>query len=95
MEWLTLNPLICVGWLIIGAIAGTLARSIMKSTDAPLIQDIILGLAGSFIGGFVAGLIGLGPGGAGGVERVVINLIIAVVGAIILIAISRALLRRG
>lgn len=95
MEWLTLNPLICVGWLIIGAVAGAIARSLLKSTDAPLIQDIILGLAGSVIGGFVAGLLGMGPGGAGGVERVIINLVIAVVGAVILLAISRAVLRRG
>lgn len=95
MEWLTLNPLICVGWLIIGAIAGALARSILKGSDAPLIQDILLGLAGSVIGGFVAGLLGMGPGGTGGIERVLINLVIAVVGAVILLWISRVILRRG
>ncbi len=95
MEWLTLNPLICVGWLVVGALAGMVARSIMKSTDAPLIQDILLGLAGSVIGGFVAGLLGMGPGGAGGVERVLINLVISVVGAVILLFIGKTILRRG
>jgi uncharacterized membrane protein YeaQ/YmgE (transglycosylase-associated protein family) len=94
MEWLTLNPLICVGWLVVGAVAGMIARSMMKSTGAPLIQDIILGLAGSVIGGFVAGLLGMGPGGTGGIERVIINLVISVVGAVIILFIGKNVLRR-
>jgi uncharacterized membrane protein YeaQ/YmgE (transglycosylase-associated protein family) len=89
VEWLTLNPIICIGWLIVGAIAGILARSIMKSANAPLIWDIVLGLAGAFIGGFLAGLIGFGPGATGGLERVIINLIIATVGAIVIIFVGR------
>ncbi len=88
MEFLTLNPIICVGWIIVGAIAGTLARQIMKSSDAPLINDIILGLIGSVVGGFIAGLLGIARPD-GGLDRVIINLIISVVGAIVVIYIGR------
>lgn len=92
MEFLTLNPIICVGWLIVGAIAGALARQVMGSSNAPLINDIVLGLIGSVIGGFVAGLVGLAPSAASsGIERVIVNLVIAVVGAVIVIVIGRAL----
>ena len=91
MEWLTLNPIICVGWLIVGAIAGGLARQLTGSKDAPLINDIILGLIGSAVGGFVAGFVGIGPGGTGGIERVILNLIISVVGAAIIIVVGRAI----
>ncbi len=88
MEFLTLNPIICVGWIIVGAIAGALARQIMRSTDAPLINDIVLGLVGSIVGGFLAGLLGIGRPD-GGIERVIINLVISVIGAVIVIYIGR------
>ncbi len=88
MEFLTLNPIICVGWIIVGAIAGALARQIMGSKDAPFINDVILGLIGSIVGGFVAGLIGIARPD-GGLERVIVNLLISVVGAIIVIYLGR------
>ncbi len=87
-------PFICIGWIIVGAIAGALARSIMRSQDKPLLSDIILGIAGAIIGGLLAGLLGMGPGpNTAGLELVLINLVIATVGAIVLIALRRALFR--
>ncbi|NJO83305.1 MAG: GlsB/YeaQ/YmgE family stress response membrane protein [Blastochloris sp.] len=66
----------------------------MRSGDAPLISDLILGVLGAIIGGFIASLLGVGPrAGESGLELVLINLVIATVGAIILIAIRRALVR--
>jgi uncharacterized membrane protein YeaQ/YmgE (transglycosylase-associated protein family) len=97
MEWLTLNPILCVGWIIVGALAGAVARTIMRRQDAPFIQDIILGLAGSAIGGLVAGFLGLGPGATAdtaGIERLLINLVIAIIGAVILLFIGQAVLKR-
>jgi len=88
MEFLTLNPLICIGWIIVGAIAGTVARQIMGSKDQPFVNDVVLGLVGSIVGGFVAGLLGIARPD-GGLDRVIINLIISIVGAIILIYIGR------
>ena len=91
MEFLTLNPIICVGWLIVGAAAGALARQVTGSKDSPLINDIVLRLIGSVVGGFVGGLGSIGPGASTGIERVILNLVISIVGAAIIIVVGRAI----
>ena len=74
-----------IGWIIIGGIAGALAKLIMPGDDpGGIIVTILIGIAGAFIGGFLAGLIGLGGGGW------IWSIIIATIGAIILLAIYRA-----
>ena len=80
-------PFVCVGWLIVGAIAGALAHSVMKSS-APLIGDIILGLLGALVGGFLVGLLRLYRP-EGGLDGVIASLVVATIGAIILIAAGR------
>jgi uncharacterized membrane protein YeaQ/YmgE (transglycosylase-associated protein family) len=71
-------------WIIVGAIAGALAKLIMPGDDpGGFIITILLGIAGAIIGGFVAGLIGIGGGG------IIWSIIIATIGAIILLAIYR------
>ena len=74
-----------MAWIIIGAIAGALAKLIMPGDDPRgIIVTILIGIAGAFVGGFLAGLIGLGGGGW------IWSIIIATIGAIILLAIARA-----
>jgi uncharacterized membrane protein YeaQ/YmgE (transglycosylase-associated protein family) len=74
-----------IGWIIIGLIAGALAKLIMPGDDpGGFIITIILGIAGALVGGFLAGLIGIGGGG------IIWSIIIATIGAIILLAIYRA-----
>ena len=74
-----------IGWIIIGLIAGALAKLIMPGDDpGGIFITIILGIAGALVGGFLAGLIGIGGGGA------LWTIIIATIGAIILLAIYRA-----
>lgn len=88
------SPFICIGWIIVGAVAGSLARSIMKSPDMPFIADLILGIAGAFIGGILAAAVGMAPGvNEAGFELVLINLVIATIGAIVLIALRRLIIR--
>ena len=82
-------PFICIGWLIVGAIAGALAHSFMKSNQ-PLIVDIIVGLIGSVIGGFVIHLLRISRP-EGGLMGLLASLVIATVGAVILLAILRAI----
>jgi uncharacterized membrane protein YeaQ/YmgE (transglycosylase-associated protein family) len=87
-------PFICIGWIIVGAIAGALARSLTKSQDAPFFSDLLLGIAGAIVGGIIAGFIGIGPTAADrGLTLVLINLVIATVGAALLIGIRRAMMR--
>ena len=74
-----------IAWIIIGGIAGALAKLIMPGDDpGGIIVTILIGIAGAFVGGFLAGLIGLGGGGW------IWSIIIATIGAIILLAIYRA-----
>ncbi len=72
-------------WIIVGGIAGALAKLIMPGDDpGGFIITILLGIAGAIVGGFLAGLIGIGGGG------IIWSTIIATIGAIILLAIYRA-----
>jgi uncharacterized membrane protein YeaQ/YmgE (transglycosylase-associated protein family) len=77
-----------IGWLVIGAIAGLIAGMLMKGGGYGLVGDIVVGLIGALIGGLLASLLGFGglnandPFSWG-------SLIIAIVGAVILIAILR------
>lgn len=91
---LVASPFICIGWIIVGAIAGSLARSLTGSRDASFVSDLILGLIGAVIGGILAGFLGLGPSPtARGLELVIINLVIATIGAAVLIGLRRAFTR--
>jgi uncharacterized membrane protein YeaQ/YmgE (transglycosylase-associated protein family) len=72
-------------WIIVGLIAGALAKLVMPGDDpGGFIITIILGVAGAVVGGFLASLIGIGGGGF------IWTILIATIGAIILLAIYRA-----
>ncbi len=73
-------------WIILGAIAGVIAKWIMPGDDpGGFIVTILLGIAGALIGGFIASAIGLG-----GVEGLTIgSIIIAILGAILLLFLYR------
>ncbi len=83
-------PFACIGWLIIGFIAGALARRIMGSPDRPFIWDIILGIVGAWVGGFLASLFGFYRP-EGGLGATLVTIVIATIGAIVLIAIGNAI----
>lgn len=88
------SPFICIGWIIVGAIAGALARTITGSKDVPFIWDVVLGIIGAIVGGILAGFVGVGPSGTtSGIELVIVNLIIATIGAVILIGLRRLISR--
>ncbi|MFL6009552.1 MAG: GlsB/YeaQ/YmgE family stress response membrane protein [Rubrobacteraceae bacterium] len=74
-----------IGWIIIGLIAGALGKLIMPGDDpGGIIVTILLGIGGAVVGGFLAGLIGLGGGPLW-------TIVVATLGAIILLAIYRAI----
>jgi len=79
-------------WIIVGALAGWIASMVMK-TDAQMgaLANIVVGVIGAFLGGWVAGLLGFSvPAG----EFSFASILTAVVGAVILLAILKAV-RRG
>jgi len=80
-----------VGTLVIGAIAGWIAERVTQS-DQGLIKNIIVGIIGSYIGAFLANALGirLGELFAGWFWG---NLIVAAVGAIVLLVALKAIRR--
>lgn len=81
-----------LGWIIIGLIAGALAKLIMPGDDpGGIIVTILIGVAGAIVGGFLASSI---FGIASGVGNSIVTIIVATIGAIILLAIYRAIAGR-
>ena len=77
-------------WIIIGLIAGALGKLIMPGDDpGGIIVTILIGIAGAFVGGFVTqNLLGMGGGGF------IWTIIVATLGAIILLALYRLVANR-
>jgi uncharacterized membrane protein YeaQ/YmgE (transglycosylase-associated protein family) len=81
-----------IAWIIVGLVAGWLAGLIMKGSGYGLIGDLVLGLVGAVVGGWLVGLVlpAAEPTGLVG------SIIVATIGAIVLIFIARAVRgRRG
>ena len=47
-----------IAWLILGALSGWIANRLMKNSSSGLIDNIIIGIIGAFIGGFVFNFLG-------------------------------------
>lgn len=77
-----------LAWIVFGAIAGWVASIIMK-TSGGLMTDIVVGIIGAIIGGFVFNTFG----GTGVTGFNLYSLLVAIVGAIILLGIIKALRR--
>ena len=75
-------------WILAGLIAGWLTGKIMKGSGYGFFADILLGIAGGVVGGFIARHIGLDVGGS-----FIWSTLVAVGGAIILVALVRLIKR--
>jgi len=76
-------------WIIVGAIAGFLAGKVVTGRGLGLIWDIVVGILGAFLGGWLAGLAGIA------VTNILVEIVVAFVGAAILLFLSRLVTRRG
>ena len=78
-----------LGWIIVGALAGGLAKLIMPGRDpGGCIVTIVLGIAGALLAGFVGNALGWYTRGQAG------GFIAAVLGAIVILFIYRIIARR-
>ncbi|MCA1644857.1 MAG: GlsB/YeaQ/YmgE family stress response membrane protein [Chloroflexi bacterium] len=81
-----------VAWIVLGIIAGWLAGMLMKGGGYGLIGDLVLGILGAIVGGWLTGVL---------LHQDMVNgfnlesLIVAIIGAVVLIAISRLFSGRG
>jgi uncharacterized membrane protein YeaQ/YmgE (transglycosylase-associated protein family) len=76
-----------LAWIILGLIAGWLAGMVMRGGGYGILGDIVLGVLGALIGGWLTAVL-LGRDMVNGFNLE--SIIVSVVGAIVLIAISRA-----
>jgi uncharacterized membrane protein YeaQ/YmgE (transglycosylase-associated protein family) len=80
-----------ITWLIVGLIAGLLASFVIGGVGYGLLGDIVLGIVGAVLGGWLFGRLDISPpwGGLGGV------IFVAFVGAVVLLLVIRAVRPRG
>ena len=69
-------------FLVIGAAAGFIAGQMMRGSDFGLLTNILLGVAGAFVGGLLFGLLGISAGGLIG------SVITATAGAVLLLFVA-------
>ena len=83
-------------WIIVSGFAGFVASKIINKTGSGLFMDIVLGIVGGFVGGFIVNHIPAlgGLGGQGGMGGFVIEVIVAILGAMLVIFVWNMLFRR-
>ena len=82
---LNLDPGGIIAWLLVGLVAGWLAGSVMRGGGFGILGDIVVGLVGALIGGFVCGQFTSGWVGFVG------SIFVAFIGACLLIMLLRAI----
>jgi uncharacterized membrane protein YeaQ/YmgE (transglycosylase-associated protein family) len=80
-----------IGWIILGLISGFIASKLVNKTGSGLVMDVILGLVGAVVGGFIVRQFGFH--GATGLN--IPSLIVSVIGAVIVMVVFHFLFRRG
>ncbi|WP_419728337.1 GlsB/YeaQ/YmgE family stress response membrane protein [Lichenicola sp.] len=79
-----------IAWLILGLIAGFIGSKIVNKTGEGVILDIILGIVGAFVGGFLFSTFGAAP--VTGLN--IYSMVVAVVGAVIVLVLYHAVVGR-
>ena len=74
-----------IWWVIVGLIAGWAAGKLMQGGGYGAAMDIVLGIVGAVVGGWLMSLVGIQAGGLVG------TIIVAIIGAVLLIWIARLL----
>ena len=79
-----------IAWIILGLIAGFIGSKIVNRSGQGLVLDIVLGVVGAVVGGFIFSLVG-----ADGVTGLnIYSLVVAVIGAIVVLVIYHAVAGR-
>lgn len=80
-----------ISWIIMGLIVGALAKLIMPGKDpGGIIITILIGIAGAFLGGYIGSLVGLGQ--VTGFDFM--SILLAIIGALILLFIYRLIKKK-
>jgi uncharacterized membrane protein YeaQ/YmgE (transglycosylase-associated protein family) len=75
-----------IAWIILGAIAGWLAGLLVSGDEGlGVIGHIVLGIVGALVGGFLANALGFGSGREGGDIVNLQSVIVAIIGAVLVV----------
>ena len=76
-----------IGWILLGLIAGFIASKVVNKTGEGVILDIVLGIVGAIVGGFL-----FAQFGAAGITGFnLYSMVVAVIGAIVVLLIYHAI----
>jgi uncharacterized membrane protein YeaQ/YmgE (transglycosylase-associated protein family) len=79
-----------IGWIVLGLIAGFIASKIVNKQGEGIILDIVLGIVGAIVGGYLVSM--FGAQGVSGVN--IYSMFVAVVGAIVVLVIYHSVAGR-
>jgi uncharacterized membrane protein YeaQ/YmgE (transglycosylase-associated protein family) len=79
-----------LAWIVLGLIAGFIASKIVNRTGSGILMDIVLGVVGALVGGFLFSM--FGAVGVTGFN--IYSMLVAVVGAVVVLWIYHALVGR-
>jgi len=79
-----------IGWIILGLIAGFIGSKIVNARGQGLILDIVLGIVGAIVGGFLFSL--FGAGGVSGLN--LYSMLVAIMGSVVVLWVYHAVTGR-
>jgi uncharacterized membrane protein YeaQ/YmgE (transglycosylase-associated protein family) len=79
-----------IAWIVLGLVAGFIASKLVNKSGEGFFLDIILGIIGAVVGGYLFQTFGMS--GVSGVN--IYSILVAVVGAVVVLVIYHALIRR-
>jgi uncharacterized membrane protein YeaQ/YmgE (transglycosylase-associated protein family) len=80
-----------IAWIVLGLLSGFIASKIVNKTGEGMVLDIVLGIVGAVVGGFLFQLVG-----STGVDGFNIwSMFVAVVGAIVVLGVKHGIMGRG
>lgn len=79
-----------LAWIVLGLIAGFIASKLVNKSGEGLVLDIILGIVGAFVGGWLFNTFGM-PGVSG---LNVYSMVVAVIGAVVVLVLYHLIVRR-
>jgi uncharacterized membrane protein YeaQ/YmgE (transglycosylase-associated protein family) len=78
-----------IGWIILGLIAGFIASKIVNKEGQGFVLDIVLGVVGAIVGGWLFGLIGH----AGVTGFNLYSMLVAIIGSVVVLVVYHAIRR--
>lgn len=78
-----------VAWLVLGLVAGFIGSKLVNKSGSGLFLDIILGIVGAIVGGFIFSL--FGASGVSGLN--IYSLIVAVIGSVLVLIVYHSLVK--